>query len=119
MCTNLSRHDCLIDFIQAALAKTWAKLVCGNLIDLSQIIGREPHELRTINMVNREQFRSTNDNLVELRLRLNNIARSPVGSWVTQVQSASLANGEVPVAIVTTHNATLSINNVARVAPEV
>ena len=119
MCTNLSSHDSLIDFIQAALAKTWAKLVCGNLIDLSQIIGCEPHELRTINMVNREQFRSTNDDLVELRLRLDNIARPPVGSWVTQVQSASLANGEVPVAIVTTHNVAFSVNNVSGVAPEV
>ena len=54
MCTNLSCHDSLIDFIEGALTKTWAKLACGNLIDLSQIIGREPHKFRTINMVDRE-----------------------------------------------------------------
>ena len=119
MCTNLSRHNSLINFIQGTFTKTWAKLACGNLIDLSQIIGRKPHKFRAINMVDREQFRGTNDDLVELRLRLDDITRPPVGSGVAQVQSASLANGEVPVAIVTAHNAALSINNVARVAPQV
>ena len=119
MCTNLGCHDVLIDFIQRTLTKTWAKLACGDLIDLSQIIGRKPHEFRTINMVDREQFRGTNDDLVELRLRLDDITRPPVGSGVAQVQSSSLTNGEIPVAIVTAHNAALSINNVARIAPEV